>query len=356
MSFKIPVLTYSQAQAFLLKAWEVRRIPVLIVGRYGVGKSSLAYWLSKVKKVPICDIKLSQFDSVSFRGIPDYSQEHGVKTTVWHPPSMLEKLNAEARSRGGGILFLDELDKAQRDVAAATYELLLQKRYGEFKLDESILIVSAVNLEADDWRGEGLSIPQLDRVCRFFLEPTVEEWLNWAREHGIDSRIISFIDRHPDMLWRPGDLEKMCTTSGRSWESASFLIAGETDFKLIENLVASAVGSDIAEVFTSFIKSGTLEVGRMIESRDFKGIAKLDGGEFQIVGDRLSLQMPSEALGFIGSFYLATKEFEKTIILLKILEKKLGRDKFATLLHDVDFPGKKEIITRLRALKTRDTS
>jgi MoxR-like ATPase len=77
-------------------------------------------------------VRLSQLDSVDLRGIPSIKDSR----TVWMPPIFLP-------TEGVGILFLDELNSAPPSVQAAIYQLMLDRKIGEYSMPEGWRIVCA---------------------------------------------------------------------------------------------------------------------------------------------------------------------------------------------------------------------
>ncbi len=70
-------------------------------------------------------MRLSQLDPVDLRGVPAIKNDQ----TVWMPPVFFPK---DPNSQG--ILFLDELNAAPPSVQAAIYQLVLNRRMGEYLL------------------------------------------------------------------------------------------------------------------------------------------------------------------------------------------------------------------------------
>lgn len=76
-------------------------------------------------------------------------------TAVWCPPSFLPK-----KSDKPGILFLDEINAAPPLVQAALYQLILDRRVGEYELPEGWRIIAAGNRP----RGQGGDLQALERA------------------------------------------------------------------------------------------------------------------------------------------------------------------------------------------------
>jgi MoxR-like ATPase len=79
--------------------------------------------------VPIIDIRLSQMEPSDLRGIPFRVGER----VEWAIPAILP--HAE-RHGARGILFLDEITSAPPAVSAAAYQLILDRRLGEYQVPD----------------------------------------------------------------------------------------------------------------------------------------------------------------------------------------------------------------------------
>ncbi|MCW8855387.1 MAG: MoxR family ATPase, partial [Gammaproteobacteria bacterium] len=112
--------------------------PVMLWGPPGVGKSQMVAQVAEKNKVPMIDIRLSQMEPSDLRGIP-FRIEDSVE---WAVPSMLP----DAKRHGlKGILFLDEITSAPPSVSAAAYQLILDRKLGEYEVPEGWAIIAAGN-------------------------------------------------------------------------------------------------------------------------------------------------------------------------------------------------------------------
>ena len=97
--------------------------PVMVWGAPGVGKSTIVKSLAKEMGLGFVDVRLAQMESIDIRGLPLPDKEkHCVQ---WLPSSIFPTDNEK-----GGIIFLDELSAAPKDVQVASYELILDRQLG----------------------------------------------------------------------------------------------------------------------------------------------------------------------------------------------------------------------------------
>ena len=101
-----------------------------------------------------------------------------------------------------GMLFLDELNHADKDKMNTLFSIVLEKRAGSRKLEANrMLIVGAGNL------GGGhhvTDLPQalVNRVRSFWLVIDPEDWFEWAGENDIDPTILAFVKSSPQHNFR----------------------------------------------------------------------------------------------------------------------------------------------------------
>jgi MoxR-like ATPase len=104
-----------------------------------------------------------------------------------------------------GILFLDEVNRAQDDVLQAIFQLVLDRRVGQYVLPPGWCIVAAGNY-MEGYRVGGFDDPAfLNRFCHLTLsggETTLEEWVNFmANVHAGDATdVIEFASQNTKHL------------------------------------------------------------------------------------------------------------------------------------------------------------
>ena len=103
------------------------QIPTFLWGAPGIGKSSIIKQIAYEKNLECIDLRLSLLDPTDLKGIPFYEKDS--HTALWAPPSFLPR-------EGRGILFLDELNAAAPAVQASAYQLILDRKVGEYTLPE----------------------------------------------------------------------------------------------------------------------------------------------------------------------------------------------------------------------------
>ena len=245
-----------------------RNHSVLIVGKHGIGKSDAVREAAKILGVPCVDQRLSQCDVGDLKGMPFCIDGR----TTFAPPDwfpLREEDAAELRTKLNltsilkyakeGVLFLDEIDRAVREVQQAGFELVLDHRLNMRYLPDGWRVVSAVNADGDIYHVNEMDVAFIDRFFVILFNPTNEEWFRFARkDNRIHSSIIEFLLKH-DKLMDPAK-EVIEANPGqklysrRSWEKFSECLLnheklhneGKKDYSLLDK---SAKGLSMLTLF-----------------------------------------------------------------------------------------------------------
>ena len=188
--------------------------PVMLWGPPGIGKSQMVFQAAQRQGVPVIDIRLSQMEPSDLRGIPFRVGEH----VEWAIPAMLP--DAE-RHGPQGFLFLDEVTSAAPSVSAAAYQLILDRRLGNYQVPSGWAILAAGNRQGDRGVTYTMPAPLANRFSHFEVEINLDDWVAWAYANGIDERIIAFLKFRPDLLFDFDPAHNpVAFPSPRSWEFA----------------------------------------------------------------------------------------------------------------------------------------
>ncbi len=222
--------------------------PVFIHGSPGIGKSYIVNDIAKRNGLEIIDVRLSQLDAVDLRGIPAIDNGQ----TVWMPPVFLP---SDKDSKG--VLFLDELNSAPLSVQAAIYQLVLDRKIGEYSMPKGWKIVCAGNRIDDKGIVFKLPSPLINRMVHIVLEAKYEDFKVWAIKNSIHPFIIGFLGFRPDLLSSevPGSTETnpaFCTP--RAWSMLSNILFLNSDINKIVPIVYGTVGYGAGIEFISFVK------------------------------------------------------------------------------------------------------
>ena len=147
---------------------EGHHTPVMLWGPPGVGKSQMVAQIAARHGVPMTDIRLSQMEPSDLRGIPFRVGEH----VEWAVPAMLPDAS---RHGPEGILFLDEINAAPPSVSAAAYQLILDRRLGEYRVPAGWAIFAAGNRQGDRGVTYTMPAPLANRFSHFEVETNLDD-------------------------------------------------------------------------------------------------------------------------------------------------------------------------------------
>ncbi len=231
-----------QIKASLRTLIELKQ-PVFIWGAPGVGKSQVVAQVAEELGRELTDIRAVLLDPVDLRGLPSVSRDG---TAHWCPPSFLP-------SDGEGVLFLDELNAAPPLVQAACYQLVLDRKVGEYILPDGWTVVAAGNRETDRAVTHRMPSALANRFVHLDFTVDPDAWLEWGEEAGLSEEIMAFIRFRPNLLhnFDPKRNEK-AFPSPRSWEFAAKIVASTPDPDVELSLLKGTVGPGAATEFAGF--------------------------------------------------------------------------------------------------------
>ncbi|MBN2816490.1 MAG: AAA family ATPase [Campylobacterales bacterium] len=258
-----------------------RKVPVFLWGPPGIGKSSIVAQIAKEQGISFIDLRLSLLDPTDLRGIPFFNTKE--ETALWASPSFLPD-----GSQPKGILFLDELNTAAPMVQASAYQLILDRKIGEYSLPDGWAIVAAGNRESDRGVVFRMAAPLANRFVHLEMEASVEDWKNWAVSADVHPAIIAYIAHRPDALFTFGQVdESRSFATPRTWEYVNEIIASTPEPDLVLPMVSGAIGEELAASFLGF-----LAVADDLPDLD----AILDGSCSDVPSDTSALHILSAAL------------------------------------------------------------
>ncbi|MEA1914607.1 MAG: MoxR family ATPase [Campylobacterota bacterium] len=225
------------------------KIPVFVWGSPGVGKSSLVQQIAQDKKMCFIDLRLSLLDPTDLRGIPFFQAEE--KKAVWAKPEFLPNTN----SKQFGILFLDEINSAPPTIQAAAYQLILDRKIGEYILPENFAIVAAGNYETDRGVTYRMPTPLANRFVHLNFDLDFNAWKQWAYSAKMDERIIGYLSYKSENLFTfdPKSSQKSFATP-RSWSFVNDILNSNLEPDLYLDVIGGAIGKSSCEEFLNYIE------------------------------------------------------------------------------------------------------
>jgi hypothetical protein len=235
----------------LMRCFDTKR-PAFIWGPPGIGKSELVEDITNDLGGFMVDLRLSQMEPTDLRGIPFYNKDMG--TMDWAPSIDLPSKEL-CEQYPVVVLFLDECNSGAPSVMAAAYQLILNRRIGNYVLPDNVVMVAAGNRESDKGVTYRMPMPLANRFVHFEMGVDFNSWVDWAVNAKIHPDVVGYLSFAKQDLY---DFDAKSSTRSfatpRSWTFVSEMIQDIKDDKLMKNLVAGAVGEGLAVKFMAHRK------------------------------------------------------------------------------------------------------
>lgn len=245
-------LTPSKAKNALQFAMRKKR-PIFLWGPPGIGKSDIVAQITAgLSNSYLIDIRLSLWEPTDIKGIPYFDANEG--KMVWGAPSELPD-EAMAVKYDHIVLFLDEMNSAAPAVQAAAYQLILNRRVGQYRLPDNVIIVAAGNREADKGVTYRMPAPLANRFVHLEMAVNFDDWFGWAVNNKVHQDVVGYLQFAKADLYdfEPKSASRSFATP-RSWSFVSELLDEQLDEGTTTDLVAGAVGEGLAIKFMAHRK------------------------------------------------------------------------------------------------------
>jgi hypothetical protein len=247
------------------------RIPVLLWGPPGAGKSSAVASMCESVGAPYEVVIASIREPSDFSGLPVVN-EHEV---AFAPPRWAKRLS----DAGTGVLFLDEISTAPPAVQAALLRVVLERVVGDLTLPEDLAIVAAANPPDQAADGWDLSSPLANRFCHLdwrvdpagvatglvagFPAPHIPDLPEgWKKQVPASAALVGgFLSVRQSLTIQPPverALAGRAWPSPRTWEMVSKLLAAaeaiDASSETKRNLVIGCVGDGAGIEFLTWLQ------------------------------------------------------------------------------------------------------
>jgi hypothetical protein len=162
------------------------------------------------------------------------------------------------------FLFLDEVDRAIPEVRQGIMELTDSRKLNGWHLHPETQIVAAVNGGeecAGAYQVSELDPAELDRWVIWDINPTVEDWLTWAKDN-VHTLVWDFINQNRNHLEHNEDPEpNKVYPSRRSWHRLNdclvkgALVEDKGALDVVYHLACGYVGFEAAVALKDFAKN-----------------------------------------------------------------------------------------------------
>ena len=277
-------------------------VSIEVVGESGIGKTSTVVELAKENKLSFVKLNLAQIeelgDLVGFpvRQFQMYKEKQVVKKSVDMNYTAAQKAAASAQvanapltkkvgqwvdelaveeylrqgwkvtgknrmsycapewiadKKEGGILLLDDWNRADVRFIQAVMELIDRQTYISWSLPKDWHIILTANPDNGDYMVNSIDSAQKTRYITANLKFDVNVWAQWAESANIDTRCINFLLLHPELVTQETNARSITTF----FNSISSFESFEDNLSLIQMIGEGSVGDTFASMFTTFINN-----------------------------------------------------------------------------------------------------
>ena len=248
-------------------------VSVEVIGESGIGKTSTIIQLAKELKLNFVKLNLSQIEEIGdLVGFPIRQfemQENEESEKIWVDENLLdEKIKQGYYSTGlnrmsycapewisgkesGGILLLDDWNRADVRFIQAVMELIDRQQYISWSLPKNWHIILTANPDNGDYLVSSIDNAQKTRFITVNLKYDVDCWAKWAEENHIDGRCINFMLLHPELV----TTEINSRSVSMFFNSISSIKSFDDQLPLIQMIGEGSVGPEFSSMFTMFINN-----------------------------------------------------------------------------------------------------
>jgi len=246
-------------------------VSVEVIGESGIGKTSAIIQLAKEQNLNFVKLNLAQIEEIGdLVGFPirQFEVEINNEKTWVDEHAFDEYMKLGYRSTGlnrmsycppewisgkeeGGILLLDDWNRADVRFIQAVMELIDRQQYISWTLPKNWHIILTANPDNGDYLVNSIDNAQKTRFISVQLKFDIDCWGKWAEENDIDGRCINFLLMHPELV--------TTNVNSRSvsmfFNSISSLKSFDDSLPLIQMIGEGSVGPEFSSLFTMFINN-----------------------------------------------------------------------------------------------------
>jgi len=170
-------------------------LPVLVKGAPGIGKSDIIAQVAKELKYDLIISHPVVSDPTDYKGLPGIVNGKAEFLPFGDLRNLIE-------AKKSTIAFLDDVGQAPAVVQAALMQLILARRVNGKKVSDKVVFIAATNRREDRAGVTGILEPVKSRFATIIeLQPTADEWIEWAFENDMPAELIGFISFRPSLLY-----------------------------------------------------------------------------------------------------------------------------------------------------------
>jgi hypothetical protein len=191
--------------------------PTITVGSPGSGKTDIHKQVAKSLDMRLITVYPALLDPTDLGGMPlPVAQINGGPPKLQRAYDSL--LTRFVKTKRPTLVLFDELGQANSEMQAATAQLILSRRVGIHPVSDTVTFAACTNFVSDLAGANPILTHLISRFAtRLELQPTVEDWFEWAIYNEVHPVVISFIRSHPSHLMCSEDQLKKSYATGEAY-------------------------------------------------------------------------------------------------------------------------------------------
>jgi len=258
-----------------LQAGGKKPVAIEVVGESGIGKTTSIMDMTAKHGLDFVKLNLAQIEELGdLVGFPIkqfqmWTEKEGKKIGKWVDEVAVNdhsKLGFQttgksrmsysapewiADKKAGGVLLLDDWNRADTRFIQACMELVDRQTYISWTLPKDWHIILTANPDNGDYMVNSVDAAQKTRYITANLKFDIDVWARWAEESEIDTRCINFLLMHPELVTQETNARSISTF----FNSISSIKKFEDQLPLIQMIGEGSVGNEFASMFTTFINN-----------------------------------------------------------------------------------------------------
>lgn len=230
-------------------------VAAMVCGHHGIGKSEAVRQYAEENGLEFVDLRLGTQDVGDLLGLADFERDakgNLIATKFMRP----EWFPCDPNSKG--IIFMDEINRARRDVLQAVFQLVLDKKLHRYTLPQGWHVIAAMNPSTENYIVTDISDAAfMDRFCHIKFAPSKTEFFKYAKTKDFDPVLLQFLSDQPKLL--QSELEEFSIDvkpSRRSWFAVNRLIKIKTPPTILQALCLGLVGPEATTSLMKAMKDG----------------------------------------------------------------------------------------------------
>lgn len=261
--------------------------PLIVAGQPGTGKSSVIRQLAKELNMTLIEYSMPSIQIEKLSGLPteyvtpqfnsaivvDYSRD--VHSTVWSIPEIIANCLSSAQHKPT-ILLLEDFHAMGQHLQSYFYELLLERKLGNYKLPDNVVILGTMN-DSDLAGFNGISSAIRNRLAILQVKFNFEHWFsNYGnRLHYL---VASFLKAKPHYCQESESTGIEGFASARAWTSISAELSAYSNPNSFAHLIARMqVSTQAAQAFQAHVAYiEAIDFTKLVANRTLVDLSKQD--------------------------------------------------------------------------------